>query len=244
MHGTIDEAIALVDGIDREIASTTRAVDLLVIPPFTALADVSRRLRAAGSPIWLGAQNLHWAESGAFTGEVSGKMLRSVGCTHVLVGHSERRTLFGEGGEVLLKKLEAALHAGLVPILCIGETLEDREAGRTAEILDRQLGETLLEIPPEAGTVVLAYEPVWAIGTGRNANSEQVADAHRHIRLRLEAALGAGRGGEIRILYGGSVNAKNAQELLACPEVGGALVGGASLRAEEFLAIARAAPGA
>jgi triosephosphate isomerase len=170
-------------------------------------------------------------------------MLRDVGCNHVLVGHSERRTIFGERGEILLKKLDAAFREGLIPILCVGENLEEREAGRTAGVLDAQLDETLFRIAPDGvGTVVLAYEPVWAIGTGLNATPQQVVLAHRHIRSRLEAALGARRAEGIRILYGGSVNGKNAGELLACPGVDGALVGGASLRAEEFLTIAHAAP--
>ncbi len=244
MNGTLEEAAGLIDRIRQDAAETARRVDLLVIPPFTALADASRRLRADGPPVSLGAQDLHWEAQGAFTGEVSGRMLRNVGCSHVLVGHSERRTIFGEKGDVLKAKLSAALREGLIPILCIGENLGEREAERTEEVLDSQLDETLFRIAPdEAGAVVLAYEPVWAIGTGRNATPQQVAHAHHFIRSRLEAILGGARADGIRILYGGSVNAKNAGELLACPGVDGALVGGASLRADEFLAIARAAPG-
>jgi len=243
MNGTLEETARLLEGIARSAAEIGRRADLLVIPPFTALVDAARFIALSGAPIALGGQDLYWEENGAFTGEVSGKMLLDAGCSHVLVGHSERRALFGERGDVLLKKTEAALREGLIPILCIGEDLVEREEDRTEQVLDAQLAETLFRLPVEDQVkVVLAYEPVWAIGTGRNATDRQVEDTHRHIRARFSAEIGEAAAARVRILYGGSVNRKNAADLLACPGVDGALVGGASLRAEEFLGIAGAAP--
>jgi triosephosphate isomerase len=189
----------------------------------------------------LGGQNLHWEAGGAFTGEVSGAMLRSVGCAFAIVGHSERRRLFAEGDEVVARKARAALAAGLSAIVCVGETLEERERGETEAVVDRQLAAALYDLPGEhLGRVVVAYEPVWAIGTGRNATPEQAQAVHGHIRARLVARFAA-VGEATRILYGGSVTGENAAALLAGPDVDGALVGGASLAAAGFAAICRAA---
>jgi triosephosphate isomerase (TIM) len=242
MNGTAGETRALLDGIVRGLGHLPAQVDLLVCPPFTALAIAAEALRASGSPIELGGQDLHWEPRGAFTGEVSAAMLSDLGVRFVLVGHSERRTYFGERGETLLRKLRAALSGGLTPILCVGEQLEDREAGRTEAVLAVQLDETLQRLSAdEAERVVLAYEPVWAIGTGRTASPEQAEEAHQRIREMIAGARGPDRAAKVRILYGGSVNGANATLLLGRPNVNGALVGGASLRADEFLAIARAA---
>ncbi len=241
MNGTLDETRRLLEGLVAGLEPLVDRVDLLVLPPFTVLADASRFLRDSGASIHLGAQDLHFEAKGPFTGEISGAMLRDIGATHVLIGHSERRTWFAEKGELLEKKLRAALRAGLVPILCIGESLAERERGRTEDVLDEQLSETLLRLgPDEARKVVLAYEPVWAIGTGKHAAPAQAEEAHRHIRAKIAFAMGGEIAAEMKILYGGSVNGANASGLLARPGVDGALVGGASLSAEEFLKIARA----
>ncbi len=242
MNGTLGETRRLLEGISKDLADLPERTDLLVIPPFTALAEAGRILRERAPAIALGAQDLHAEAKGAFTGEISGGMLRDLGCAYVLVGHSERRTYFAEKGETLLKKLEAALRDGLVPILCIGENLQERESERTHAVLDAQLEETLFRLDAEeAGGVVLAYEPVWAIGTGRTATPEQAEEAHAHLRGRVQTKLGRGAAQAVRILYGGSVTAANAASLMARPGVDGALVGGASLKAEDFLAIARGA---
>lgn len=241
MNGTLAETRELLGALSLEIESLAGTpVEILVIPPFTALETAAAMLRAGRLPIALGGQDLHWETKGAYTGEISGGMLRELGCTFVLVGHSERRTHFGEQGAVLRSKLEAALRDGLIPILCVGERLEERESARTEQVLDAQLDETLFAISPSAAeTVVVAYEPVWAIGTGRTATPQQAEEAHRHIRRRISGRLGNDVGGRMRILYGGSVTAANAAELLSRPGVDGALVGGASLKATEFAGIVR-----
>lgn len=241
MNGTLGETRGLLGEIVAGLGDTAARVDLLVCPPFTALAAASQLLETAVPAIMVGGQDLHWEARGAYTGEISASMLADAGARYVLVGHSERRTLFGEAGETLLKKLRAALGGKLIPILCIGESLADREGGRMEQVLSAQLEETLFQLSDEESAgVELAYEPVWAIGTGRTATPEQAEEAHRHIRARISAAFGASRAGSTRILYGGSVNGENAESLLGRPGVDGALVGGASLKAREFLAIARA----
>jgi triosephosphate isomerase (TIM) len=241
MNGTLGEARSLLGEIVEGLADASTRVDVLVCPPFTCLAAASEFLRSAGSTILVGGQDLHWEGRGAYTGEVSAEMLGDAGARFVLVGHSERRTLFGETGETLLRKLRAALRGKLIPILCIGESLADRESGRTESVLSAQLEETLLQLSEkEAVGVEVAYEPVWAIGTGRTATPEQAEEAHRQIRARISAAHGVDRAGATRILYGGSVNGENAASLLCRPGVDGALVGGASLKAQDFLAIVRA----
>ena len=237
MHLTLREAEVLVKQL--KASCETDAVDVIVCPPFTALSSIGQLLR--GSRIGLGAQNLFWEPKGAFTGEVSPAMLIDVGCRYVIIGHSERRTHFGETDQAVQRKLAAALQHGLTPIVCIGETLAEREAARTFEVLARQLDGALGGCPGgECRRVIVAYEPVWAIGTGRNATPEQAQEAHAFIRQRVAKQCGEDVGGALRIQYGGSVTAENAASLLQQPDVDGALVGGASLKAEDFAAIVKA----
>jgi triosephosphate isomerase len=215
-------------------------VEVLVAPPFTALHAAVEAAR--GTPIAVAVQNLHWEREGAFTGEVSAVMAREAGATHAIVGHSERRALFGETNQTVNRKVGAALGAGLVPIVCIGETLDERDRNETMAVLDRQLKEGLDGVTGEqlAG-LVLAYEPVWAIGTGRTATPQQAGEAHAHIRARLRQWFGVEAADRCRVLYGGSVKPDNIQKLIAEPDVDGALVGGASLDVKSFLAIVRGA---
>ena len=215
-------------------------VDVLVAPPFTAIAAAAEAAR--GSAIAIAAQNLHWEREGAFTGEISAAMVREAGATHVLIGHSERRTLFGETSQTVNRKLVAALGAGLVPVVCIGETLDERDRNATMAVLDAQLKEGLDGITGEQlADIVLAYEPVWAIGTGRNATPQQAGEAHLHIRTRLKQWFGVDAANRCRVLYGGSVKPDNIGKLIAEPDVDGALVGGASLDVKSFVEIARGA---
>ena len=237
MHKTAAEAVALV----RELAGGLGAspgVQVAVAPPFTALAPVAPALR--GTPVELAAQNVHWEAQGAFTGEVSAAMLADAGCQHVIVGHSERRQLFGESDESVRKKVGAVLAAGMRPIVCVGETLEEREANRTMAVVDRQVRGGLAGLSSELAAVTVAYEPVWAIGTGRTATAAQAQEVHAAIRKILRELAGAGADA-IRIQYGGSVKPENAAELMSQPDVDGALVGGASLKAKDFLAIVKGA---
>lgn len=238
----LEERDRLLRGLLLGFEELPVGIDLLVIPPFTALPGATQILAASRGRIMLGAQDLHWEPKGAYTGEVSGAMLREVGCAYVLVGHSERRSYFNEDDLTLCRKLEAALREGLTPILCVGEQLPDREGGRTELVLDQQIDATLLKLgPPEVERLVLAYEPVWAIGTGLTATPEQAEAVHRHLRDRVGSRMGRERAESLQILYGGSVNPGNAADLLEQPDIDGALVGGASLKAADFLAIARAA---
>lgn len=216
------------------------ACEIAVCPPFTAIESVAAIVRPAG--IHLGGQNLHPEPHGAYTGEISGPMLAALGCRFVIVGHSERRHGMGENDATVARKLRAAQRDGLVPIVCVGETLAEREAEKTAEVLVRQAQAAYADLTAAAASsTVVAYEPVWAIGTGRVATVEQARDAHRVIRATLDRVVGAGTGERIAILYGGSVNAGNAAALFAEAEIDGALVGGASLEAAAFWKIAVAA---
>jgi len=238
MHGSRAENAALLQSLlDRLPADG--AAEVLVCPPFVYLLEIGRQLK--GSDVRLGAQSLCAEGQGAFTGEVSGAMLRDVGCSHVLVGHSERRQLYGEHDALVARKFVAAQANGLTPVLCVGETLEEREGGRTTDVVARQL-DAVLAVSGVAALrdAVIAYEPVWAIGTGRNATPEQAQEVHAMIRARV-AALDAKIGGAVRILYGGSVKASNARELFAMADIDGGLVGGASLKADEFAQICAAA---
>jgi triosephosphate isomerase (TIM) len=220
-------------------AAAIEAVEIAICPPFTALATTVEG--CDGSPVLVAAQNVHESDHGAFTGEVSAPMLIEVGAWGAIIGHSERRHVFGEPDEALARKVPAALGAGLVPILCVGETEGERDGGRTEEVLRAQLEADLAVVPPERlDAVVIAYEPVWAIGTGRTATVEQAAAAIAFARS-IVAELDAGAAARIRILYGGSVKADNAAELMAADGIDGGLVGGASLDPEEFLAICEAA---
>jgi triosephosphate isomerase len=237
MNLTMAEAVPLI----RAIADSIKALDgveVLVAPPFPLLSRVKETIGKA--PILLAGQNMHWEAQGAFTGEVSAAMLVDAGCTHVILGHSERRTLFGEADEAIDRKAAAAVKKGLIPIVCIGETLEEREKGLTFQIIERQLSLSLKSfregkrIPP---STVLAYEPVWAIGTGRTATPEQAQEVHQSIRQWLREQFEVGTAEAIRILYGGSVKPDNIRDLMSKPDIDGALVGGASLKPESFLPI-------
>ena len=214
---------------------------LLVCPPFPYLSAVAAQV--AGSPVKVGAQNVSEHEAGAYTGEVAPGMLRDIGCEYVIVGHSERRALYGESSFQVATKFQAAQAAGIVPILCVGETLEEREAGSTESVVDYQLGAVLDAAGIGAfANAVIAYEPVWAIGTGMTATPEQAQDVHKHIRAQL-AQKDESIAARVQILYGGSMKGENAAGLLAMPDIDGGLIGGASLKANDFLAIAAAAAG-
>ena len=238
MYGTRAENAALVRTLLDRLQPGARA-EVLVCPPFVYLWETGRLLK--DSEVALGAQSVCAESLGAFTGEVSGAMLRDVGCRYVLVGHSERRQLYGESDSLVARKFMAAQAQGLVPVLCVGETLEEREGGRTTEVVARQL-EAVLSVSGVGAlaSAVIAYEPVWAIGTGRTASPEQAQEVHAMIRGKV-AALDATIASSVRILYGGSVKASNARELFAMADIDGGLVGGASLKAEEFAQICAAA---
>lgn len=234
MHTRRSEAVVLAREVVERTAGT--AVEVAVCVPFPHLEAVGKVVR--GTHVLLGAQNVHWQASGAFTGEVSAPMLADY-CELVIVGHSERRQYFGESDEVVRQKVAAVLAAGLRPIVCVGETLAERRAGDTFAVLERQVRGALAGVPIDE-RLTIAYEPVWAIGTGETATPETAQEACAFIRQLLET-LAPGAAGRVRIQYGGSVNAENARSLMLQPDVDGALVGGASLRAEEFAAIVRSA---
>jgi triosephosphate isomerase len=237
MNLTLAEAVQLVKAIADRIKGLD-GVEVLVAPPFPALLRVKETIGKA--PILLAGQNMHWEAHGAFTGEVSAAMLTDAGCTHVILGHSERRTLFGETDEVIDRKVAAAVKKDLVPIVCIGETLEEREKSLTFQIIERQLSLCLKSFREGKGiplTTILAYEPVWAIGTGRTATPEQAQEVHQLIRQWLKAHFGERTAEAIRILYGGSVKPDNVRDLMSKPDIDGALVGGASLKPDSFLPI-------
>ncbi|HZW60175.1 MAG TPA: triose-phosphate isomerase [Woeseiaceae bacterium] len=238
MNGSRATTAALLDGI-RTGFSGSDTVELLVCPPFPYLSDA--RAALAGSAVALGAQTVSEYEAGAYTGETSAAMLVDLGCRYVIVGHSERRALMGETSAQVAAKFDMALKHGLVPILCVGETLAEREAARTDAVIDAQLDAVLDGAGVQAfATAVIAYEPVWAIGTGRTAAPQQAQDVHAHIRARIAARdedIAAG----VQILYGGSVKGANAGGLFGMPDIDGGLIGGASLEAKDFLAIADAA---
>ena len=217
------------------------AIDIVIAPPFTALAAVRDALGHAAS-IGLGAQNLHWETQGAFTGEISAPMLKDLGCRYVILGHSERRAQFGEQDDLIRKKLLAALTHGLNPILCVGESLGERESGTTAAVIERQLKGCLAGFEPaQLAPLTIAYEPVWAIGTGKAATPEQAVDVHQLIRRALATGWSAAVAAETRILYGGSVTPQNVEGFLAFPDIDGALVGGACLQVDSFATIVRLA---
>jgi triosephosphate isomerase (TIM) len=239
MHKTVAEAVALVKAIGEGLGDASGRVQVAVAPPFTALHAAAQA--AAGSPVEVAGQDVHWEPQGAFTGAVSAAMLAEAGCRHGIVGHSERRQLFGETDEGVRKKTAALLGAGLRPIVCVGETLAERESGRTLEVVDRQVRQGLAGLDAtRLGQVTVAYEPVWAIGTGKTATTAQAQEVHAAIRSILRE-LGGSVADAIRIQYGGSVKPENAQELMSQPDVDGALVGGASLKAGDFLAIVKGA---
>jgi triosephosphate isomerase len=232
------EAKGLAEGITRLLGDLRNDnVDIVLAPPYTSLDVVYQVIRE--TKIQLGAQNVFWESSGAFTGEISPYMLTDIGCRWVIIGHSERRIILGETDSMVRKKIKASLHAGLIPIVCIGETLEEREKGKTIKVIEGQIESALrdLKLDDPAG-LVIAYEPVWAIGTGNNATPEEAEYVHKFIREMIGDILGI-ISTEVRILYGGSVTPENIKDMLAPPNIDGALVGGASLNADSFTKIVK-----
>src|SRR5215468_2367800 len=237
MHKTPGEAVAFVREFTELIPKQDRD-EIVIVPPFISLSATLEAVK--GSQIAVGAQNIYWQKEGAFTGEICATMLTSIGCQHVIIGHSERRRYFGETDVDVNRKLRSALDAKLKPIVCIGELFEERESGLTERVLSRQVATILCQITStDVDNFCFAYEPVWAIGTGKAATPEMAADAHAFIRKEAARGLGNGAGPRLRILYGGSVNPENASDLMSKEEIDGALVGGASLDAESFAAIVK-----
>jgi triosephosphate isomerase (TIM) len=235
MYKSIGEAVEFVEQL-RPLVATCNHCDLVVAPPFTALAAVSRAAR--GSNIAVSAQNCHWEKEGPHTGDVSPQMVVDAGCSHVIIGHSERRRDHGETDEQVNRKLKAVLATALVPIVCVGETLDEREGGKTRSVLGREFQKACAGLTTsEFSRIIVAYEPVWAIGTGRTATPEVAGESHAYLRELASGLFGDGVAGGLRILYGGSVTLENIGPLMAHKEIGGALVGGASLKADSFAAI-------
>ena len=235
MFKTVREAIVFVKEL-RGAVTDVRGVDIVVAPTFTAVHAAAEAAR--GSNIAVAAQDVYWEKEGAFTGEISAPMIKEAGATSVIIGHSERRRLFGETDATVNRKIGAAIAAALTPIVCVGETLEERERNATLSVLDRQIKDGLDRLTADqVADLVIAYEPVWAIGTGRTATATQAQDAHAHIRQRLRQWFGADAAERCRVLYGGSVKPDNIRELIAEPDVDGALVGGASLEVKSFAEI-------
>lgn len=237
MHKTAAEAGDFVREFLPLVSGVT-AVEIVLAPAFPAIRAVADRVR--GSRVGVASQNVHFAADGAYTGEVSPAMIKEAGATYAIIGHSERRQYFAETDESVSRKVRAALEAALVPIMCLGETLQEREAGRTFDVVSRQLRGGLAGVQaPAAPTVVVAYEPVWAIGTGRTASPAQAREVHAFLRKKLSETWGPGAAAAVRIIYGGSVKPDNVDELMAQPDIDGALVGGASLRADSFANIVK-----
>ncbi len=235
LNKTKAEAQALAKGIVEQTKSS-QGVEIVLCPVYTSLDAVGQAL--AGSQVKMGAQDLFWEETGAFTGEVSASLLKDAGCAYVIIGHSERRQYFGETDETVNKKLKAALAAGLIPIVCVGETLEEREAGKVEAVVGTQLTGGLAGLSqPELSKIILAYEPVWAIGTGKTATPDQAQEVHAFIRGQLSQLAGQDTANQIRIQYGGSVKPDNVKELMSKEDIDGALVGGASLKVDSFVAL-------
>src|SRR5215218_6503719 len=227
IYKTVHEAVVFVKEF-RSLVKDVADVEIVLSPPFTALHPVVEAARH--SNVGVAGQNLHWEREGAFTGEISAGMLKEAGAEYVIIGHSERRRLFGETDQTVNRKLMAALGASLTPIVCIGETLDEREANQTLSVLDRQIKQGLDGLNgDQVASMVIAYEPVWAIGTGRNATPEQAGEAHAHIRSRIRSWFGGAAADQCHVIYGGSVKPDNIHDLIVHPDVDGALVGGASL---------------
>lgn len=240
LHKTPSETRILVRELAKALAAAPPQCEVTVAPPFPSIPAAVEE--AAGTRIRVSGQNLYWEDSGAFTGEVSAGMLRETGCTHAIIGHSERRQYFGETDATVNLKIKAAQRSSLIPIFCLGETLEEREAGRTFDVVKTQLIgglDSFEESDPQK--LIVAYEPVWAIGTGKTATPEQAQEVHRFLRTELAALRGVDFADQVRLLYGGSVKPSNTRDLMSCPDIDGALVGGASLKAEDFVGIITAA---
>ncbi len=235
MNNDLSQSQNLVSNVLNGLQSKPNC-DVIICPSFTSLSEISNLVK--NTSIKLGAQNMHFENSGAFTGEVSASMLKSVGCEYVILGHSERRNIFGESDEMINKKILKALEAGLKPIFCVGELLEQREAGTTKDVVKKQIESGLKDVhPSKINDIIIAYEPVWAIGTGKTATSAQAQEVHEFIRSLVEKLFSSEAAGKIIIQYGGSVKPENSGELLSQKDIDGALVGGACLKADSFLSI-------
>ncbi|MFN3873090.1 MAG: triose-phosphate isomerase [Ignavibacterium sp.] len=240
MNNDLQQSISLIEELKAKLQNKSLNCDIIICPPFTSLSEAKKLVE--GSVIKLGAQNMFYEDSGAYTGEVSASMLKSVGCEYVILGHSERRTIFGEKDEMINKKIRKALSQKLKPIFCVGETLEEREKDITEKVVKRQIEKGLIDVTPdEILDVIIAYEPVWAIGTGRTATPQQAQEVHQFIRKLLTNMYSKDFANMIVIQYGGSVKPDNAKELLSQKDIDGALVGGACLKADSFIGIIEAA---
>lgn len=239
MNKNSGEGAALIAGLRKELGDGACPVEVVVCPPFTGLDAAAKAL--AGSKIALGAQNMHWEAPGAFTGEICAGMLLDLGVRYVILGHSERRTFFGETDATVNRKTKAALAAGLIPIVCVGETLAEREADKTEKVITTQVRDSLAGLGADLRKIVVAYEPVWAIGTGKTASPAQAQEVHALIRRVLSTISDGQTANGIRIQYGGSMKPENAKELMSQPDIDGGLIGGAALKADAFAAIVRGA---
>jgi len=240
MNNDLKESEKLIVDLKNLLQNEKPNCDVVVCPPYTSLSEASKLLK--GSQIKLGAQNMHFEENGAFTGEVSASMLKSVGCEYVILGHSERRHIFGESNEMINKKIKKALSAGLKPIFCVGELLEERENGTTNDVVKKQILKGLAEISADdMKNIIVAYEPVWAIGTGKTASPAQAQEVHEFIRDLIEITYSLEIANDLVIQYGGSVKPDNAKELISQKDIDGALVGGACLKADSFMGIIKGA---
>lgn len=240
MHRTRKETRDLVQELVKGLGISPPGCEVIIAPPFTSIVDAIEE--AKGAAISVSAQNMHWEDHGAFTGEISGSMLKEAGCSHVIIGHSERRQFFGETDSTVNLKIKAAIKYKLRPIFCLGETLAQRESGTTFEVVKAQLGRGLQGVViSEASKLAIAYEPVWAIGTGRTATPEQAQEVHQFLRAELATLTGKEYAHGVRILYGGSVKPENTRSLIECEDIDGFLVGGASLKGEDFLGIIKEA---
>ena len=240
MHKTRTETRVLMRELVEGLRIGPAAIEVIVAPPFVSIIDAIEE--AKGAPISVSGQNMHWEDQGAFTGEISAAMLKEAGCSHAIIGHSERRQFFGETDETVNLKMKAAIRNELIPIFCLGESLTEREAGSTFELVKIQLARGLDGIAiSDASRFVIAYEPVWAIGTGRTASPEQAQEVHEFLRVELASLVGRDCAGAVRILYGGSVKPDNTRSLMECKDIDGCLVGGASLKSGDFLGIIREA---
>lgn len=239
MNTSVAEGVELAKGIVAKVAEISKGVTLIIAPPFTHLVPVAEVLK--GSPIGLSAQNCATEPKGAFTGEVSAAMLKGIGCSYTILGHSERREYYGENAEKLTKKIAMAFENGLKVIYCVGEKLQDRNFNQHFDVVSKQISDVLFSLTPQQmANVIIAYEPVWAIGTGETATAEQAQEMHAFIRSTLSAHFGEKVAENTTVLYGGSCKPSNAKELFACPDIDGGLIGGASLKADDFIAIAQA----
>jgi triosephosphate isomerase len=240
MNNDLQQSIFLIEELKTKLQNKSLNSDVIICPPFTSLSEAKKLIE--GSVIKLGAQNMFYEDSGAYTGEISASMLKSVGCEYVILGHSERRTIFGEKDEMINKKIRKALSQKLKPIFCVGETLEEREKDITGKVIKKQIEKGLIDVTPdEILDVIIAYEPVWAIGTGRTATPQQAQEVHHFIRKLLANMYSKDFANLITIQYGGSVKPENAKELLSQKDIDGALVGGACLKADSFIGIIEAA---